>query len=75
MVEVLVITCDSLEAEVEIITGAPELEGKLATVPVDTVKDQEILSLNMTPNLVALDLIKFFLRCSNIAFKINMKES
>ena len=60
MVEVLVITCDSLEAEVEIITGATELEGKLATVPVDTVKDQEILSLNMTPTVVALDLIRFF---------------
>ena len=55
VVEVLDITCDSLEAEVEIITGAPELEGKLATVPVDTMKDQEILSLNMT-----LDLIRFF---------------
>ena len=63
MVEVVDVTCDSLEAEVEIITGAPELEGKLATVPVDELyplKDQEIPSLNMTPTVVALDLIRFF---------------
>ena len=63
VVEVVDVTCDSLEAEVEIITGAPELEGKLVTVPVDELyplKDQEILSLNMTPTVVALDLIRFF---------------
>jgi len=63
VVEVVDVTCDSLEAEVEIITGAPELEGKLATVPVDELyplNDQEIPSLNMTPTVVALDLIRFF---------------
>ena len=63
VVEVVDVTCESLEAEVEIIAGASELEGKLATVPVDElypVKDQEILSLNMTPTVVALDLIRFF---------------
>ena len=69
------ITCDSLEAEVEIITGAPELEGKLVTVPVDTVKDQEIPSLNITPTLVALVLIRFFYKVQYYRFlKKNMKE-
>ena len=71
MVEVLVITCDSLEAEVEIITGSPEFEGKLATVPVDELyplKDQEIPSLNMTPTVVALDLIRFFYKVQLSSF-------
>ena len=71
VVEVVDVTCDSLEAEVEIITGSPEFEGKLATVPVDELyplKDQEIPSLNMTPTVVALDLIRFFYKVQLSSF-------
>ena len=78
VVEVVDVTCDSLEAEVEIISGALELEGKLATVPVDElypVKEQEISSLNMTPTIVALDLIRFFYKVPYLSncmtFRIN----
>ena len=79
VVEVVDVTCDSLEAEVEIISGALELEGKLATVPVDElypVKEQEISSLNMTPTIVALDLIRFFYKVPYLSncmtFRINL---
>ena len=65
LVEVVDVMCDSLEAEVELLHE--DLENMLVSVPVDElypVKIQDHDALNMTPTVVALDLIRFFYKVS-----------
>ena len=66
MVEVTDVLCETLEAEVEVLTRPQDWGDGLSPivkVPVDElypVKIQQLDSLNMTPTIVALDLIRFF---------------
>ena len=66
VVEVADVLCETLEAEVELLTRPKDWGDGLSTtvkVPVDElypVKNQQLDSLNMTPTVVALDLIRFF---------------